>query len=514
MESYTILRSAAAQFVYAAALAVCFFFAIRFVVVGTGAVDMLYNSDAVHPFLYAGDLLRDPATAFTWYNPPSFYVVPDMTLALTIVALGVPAPWQPIVFSTAIATLLALAAGFILREITGVRAGVGAWAFAGALFAAGAVMLLSPGHSISTHQLIGLFVAYAHSGALVMSFWGLFIVLLAWRKPGARWTLAALAVLSACATFSDLLFAVWFSIPVVVTGLFAAWATRSMRPVLPSLATLAGSAAGYALDARFNTVRSDYLTHRSWFGLWEWVRSIVRHTLFPFDVAALIPTLLFVLLAGYSAYLAAQIVRTRQASTEQLFIVLIGCASGAALLAPLLTRFVDDLGSVRYFLAAIALPLLWIVALALKAETMVALRRPAVVAAPVVVAAIAAAAALYGTGAPHLPGYDALLRCLKKAHRNAGFADYWNSMSLMQASARGIQMFALTDAGKARHWNVDGDWLQRRADNGKHPQFNFIIPERLDENRLKERFGNPDAVSACGRRTLWFYQRPIDTSRL
>jgi hypothetical protein len=170
MESYTILRSAAAQFVHAAALAFSFFFAIRFVVVGTGAEDLLYSSDAVQPFLLAGDLLKDPSAVFSWYQPGSFYVLPDIVLAVAIVALDIPAPWQPVAFSAAIATLLSLTAGFILREITGVRALIGTWAFAFALFAVGALVLLNGGHPISTRQVIGSVAAFAHSDALAMTF--------------------------------------------------------------------------------------------------------------------------------------------------------------------------------------------------------------------------------------------------------------------------------------------------------------------------------------------------------
>jgi hypothetical protein len=328
------------------------------------------------------------------------------------------------------------------------------------------------------------------------------------------WMLTVLADLSLPATFSDLLFAVWFSVPVIVTGLFAGWATRSMRPVLPSLAILAGSGAGYVLDSMLGTERLGYLSHRSWPGLWRWMRNMADQVLAPLDLAALVLILLLILLTGYSAYLAARIVRSRRTSDEQLFTVLLGCASGVAFLTPLLTRYVVDLGSVRYFLAAFMLPLLWAVSLPLKAKAAIALRRPAVVAAPVVVVAIAAATALYGTGAPHLRGYDSLLWCLEKAQRKAGLADYWNTMSLMQASSRTIHMFAITDAGKAYYWNINDDWLHRRADNGERPQFNFIITDRLNEKRLKEIFGNPDATSRCGGRTLWLYGRPIDTSHL
>ena len=504
-------RSAAAKFVSLAALSLCFFFAIRYFVVDAGAQRFLYNSDAVQPFLYVDDLLREPWAVFTWYNSPSFYTIPDVVLATAIVVLGIPAAWQPVAFSATMATLLSLAAGFILHELVGVRTLVGAWTFAFTLFVAGTIVLASPGHAISIRLMTDSVAAFTHSGALLMTFWAMAIALFAWHKPTDPWPLAILFVLSACATFSDLIFVVWFSIPMFVTGLFSAGVIRSMPSVLTSLAVLVGSGVGYLLNGIFNTVIDGYLSHRSWPGLWRWMKNVGYHALVPIDLLALISGLLLLLLAGYAVHTAQRMIRTRQASAWQIFTVLVGCAASAAFLAPLLTRYVVDLESVRYFLAAFALVLLW--ALTLPQKVMIGLLRPAVITTPVGVAAIGAALALHGAGAPHLSGYRDLLQCLKKADRNAGLADYWNTMSLMQASSRAIHMFALTEAARPYHWNIDGDWLYRRADNGKRPRFDFIITTRLDEGRLRERFGNPDVISRCGGQTLWFYGRPLDVAR-
>lgn len=499
---------------HATLLGLVFLGIIRVYLIETGFLGMLHNSDLVHPFLLAGDILADPTALLTWRHPPAWSFFPDVVLAAVLVAVGVPAGWQPLVYAACLAALLCLAAGAALRVAGGTSFAVGAWAYALLLCAFGLLILLLGNPPISASLLIGFVAAFIHSGPVLMTILALACFLRAIDADTARWPLILLLVICAAATFSDLLFVAWFVFPAVAVAILLARFGHSGRQLRVAWQLGLVAAVTYGLERFLNPSRADrFRLHKLYALDVDWLGGQAGLLLETTDIPTVLALVLLIALIARCAWLVFHLKAPGAPQRQSIFELFLGAASCAAFAAPLLTGYTYDGGSRRYFIAALALPLLWLAHLFLTRWITGRLLRAIVIAGPVVALAAPAWYLLLSTALPTLPRQAATLRCLATEGRDAGFGDYWDAKSLMHASERKLHVVALKSKGDPHNWNANKTWLHRRSDNGLKPRFDFILPERLNPDAIRLRYGPPTAELDCDDVPIWLYDAPLDTPK-
>jgi hypothetical protein len=59
-----------------------------------------YNSDLIHPFLLAQDIIDNPSLWWSWSHSPAPYIFPDIFVAIILAILKIPPAGQPIVYAS------------------------------------------------------------------------------------------------------------------------------------------------------------------------------------------------------------------------------------------------------------------------------------------------------------------------------------------------------------------------------------------------------------------------------
>jgi hypothetical protein len=87
----------------------------------------------------------------------------------------------------------------------------------------------------------------------------------------------------------------------------------------------------------------------------------------------------------------------------------------------------------------------------------------------------------------------------------AGLADYWIARPATIDTSWSIQVDQITADGRPYYWGNERWFVESHGDPTRPPPYNFIVIDRLDPARLRERFGPPDRTARCGAFTLWIY---------
>ena len=96
--------------------------------------------------------------------------------------------------------------------------------------------------------------------------------------------------------------------------------------------------------------------------------------------------------------------------------------------------------------------------------------------------------------------------CFNLNKPQAGLAGYWESKPLVVFSQRKIQVATINEEGQAsvgnnnRYWYTDS-W----AKPGTKPQFEFILIKSLNRNAIASHYGKPNRVQACADSEIWWY---------
>lgn len=501
---------AAALAIQAALIAAVAFAAIVVFADGLGLQDFLYTSDSANGFLMAGDILRDPASYFRWVLPPSYYLVPDIALAVLIVAAGVDPLWQMPVFYSLIAAAQCLAVGLILSQVHGVTVAFGMWAWAALLVLVAWVDLAFAEPAVSTQVMLRAPLLFSHSGTLTLSLWGLWLVL---RGDGtgklSPGVLLSLLALTAIATFSDLIFIGWFVAPAILALVVAGLGTRT--PAFFRLALVIGvtALAAAILEHFFNPSRQAYLNINELSlpisVLSDYAGAIVSGP----DIAGLL-ALGALLAAGIRALVL--IARPRAGNVgdaDGLASLFLGTGAVGALAGFVLLGLTIDTIDYRFLMPAFVYPFLWLFLRLFRKP----LPRPAaavgLAAVPVLAAGVIALTRFDTAPPPVSRSHAELIRCLDAEGRVAGLSDYWDAMALMQATGGRIHAVSIAADGLGYLWNVNLDWYFWRRDTGAAANFDYVIMRRLDPAKIAVRYGVPDREITCADRTVWLYDRPV-----
>lgn len=167
-----------------------------------------------------------------------------------------------------------------------------------------------------------------------------------------------------------------------------------------------------------------------------------------------------------------------------------------------------DFWSYRY-----ALPLLWWTVILAAALLAPLIGRPVRRLGLSVAAACAVAILAWQSGGLHATGLfgwtSPFMTCLDRAGLRTGLAHYWEARPLVAASDWRLQVEQIDERGVAQVWGNDPFWFTHAAgDSSRHPDYRFIIMDRLNTARIAAAYGPPDSTLACGPSTIWVYDDP------
>ena len=167
-----------------------------------------------------------------------------------------------------------------------------------------------------------------------------------------------------------------------------------------------------------------------------------------------------------------------------------------------------DYWSYRY-----ALPLLWWTVILAAALLAPLIGRPVRKLSLALAAACALAVLVWQSGglrAADLANWTSpFTACLDRAGLRTGLAHYWEARPLVAASEWRLQVEQIDEFGVALMWGNDPFWFTHAAgDPSRHPDYRFIIMDRLNIAQVAAAYGRPDSILACGPSSIWVYDDP------
>lgn len=478
----------------------------------------LYNSDVIHPFLLLGDLQKDVNALSTWHHSPAPYVFPDWVLSGALVAMDWPGALLPLAYASLVFTLYAWVSGYLLRVVTGIPVPLGAWLMASVLMLCGAAILWAKVPDISAFLYTSMGAPYIHSGASLLALWAPGLFYRGLHTEHHRTALTLLIAVVCLGTFSDMILVAWFVIPAMLVGSLHYWAHRHARALWVTAAIGLAALTGYWLEQLLHAVRSSYMAsnERSISESLQWLGHHVERMLKTGDFPTMIVLALDALILLRGTVLLWRLLRHRELSELGTLELLFAGMVAAGLLAPVATGMLGSFSTVRYWMIAYLLPPLWIVVLTVNRLRSSAFLKPRSRQWGLALAAILGTAIFLrefiplGAASWERNGAEKeIVNCLRKAELDAGLSDYWNAKLLMLLSNRSLHMVQVTDEGIPFRWNTNEAWLHQRTDSSRAPEFHFILPRNLDEEQLRQTYGEPDTTKECHGQAVWIYERPI-----
>lgn len=464
------------------------------------------NGDTLHLALTVWDYSAHEYAreGFSMSRVPS--IVPDITVYGAVqLATG---SWRMASLAYGGLSLLglAMAAGYIVREITGCSWRVATQAFL--LLALLMLMLELPITATSEHMHI--FLPNNHGGPFILALAALSVAWAWLQRPGMGKLLLLFALVTA-GVLSDLLFVISCIGPTASVLAYAVLRRRiAWRMAVPILGCLAlGTIAARALE--FLLVKD---------GLYsiDWVAAPVHARAFLAgvrDVATAAP-LTAVLAYGLpiAVFLAFPLfARERGPGPGGLSAVEYWwMLSAASVLATLLATPLVYEGTwhYRYMMPLLWWPIIWTAAAVVRLSG--SARRSAITAALAGVTVVLGYAYLSpGLRTPallalHHPLEACLLEGQHSAGLKAGVGDYWHARYVEASSDWRLQIDQIEPDGAGIWWSNDRFWYTHDVHDGSRPpDYNYIIMRGLDERAIKAHYGTPDQTLDCGGSAIWVY---------
>lgn len=170
--------------------------------------------------------------------------------------------------------------------------------------------------------------------------------------------------------------------------------------------------------------------------------------------------------------------------------------------------FYEDYGSLRYITASVFWPLIFVAASLATWAAASPARSLATFA--VAIASFAAQAGMAISSARSFHGWrqplaDCLIERRQTLGLKDGLAEYWLARPVVIGSAWSLQIEQITEDGYYR-WGNNPYWETHSTfDTSKPPQFNYILPGKLDPQGLSRHFGQPSRIEQCDGNPIWVY---------
>jgi hypothetical protein len=93
---------------------------------------------------------------------------------------------------------------------------------------------------------------------------------------------------------------------------------------------------------------------------------------------------------------------------------------------------------------------------------------------------------------------------LEKKQLKHGISDYWNSKYIRFFSKNEIEVNSVFSNIEPYHWIQNREWLTKNK-KGESFNYQFILPERLNQEIILQKYGHPAQVENCIDKEIWIY---------
>jgi hypothetical protein len=462
------------------------------------------SSDALLPISFAWNLLHQSGTIGGFQLPRIPSIFPDLVMLVSFDDLmGENWRWTMLAYSLVQATAMTLMASAVIARLARASLSDAALAFVTVL---AVVVVVS---DLAVLDLSALYLPVEHFSTFLLSLFCLWLIL-RYLDDGRISTLSSLCLTIGMAELSSQKFLVDFTIPAMVAT--AALACLRLLPFLRSLAIGGASLIGMVVGRL-----ADHLLLRQTDVALTEIGSHVRKYLVEVPTYLLerpVITLVCLVIPQLIALIAAaswlghrydgRWFKLPAADIPIAYIGSVGMLAWWGAEAALVIVYVD-VGSFRYLAPALFWPLI------ISAAVLVHLARPYLRTLSLIqLGAIAALLCVRfgpaGFVPPLLDWKHPLATCLERAQLRQGLADYWNSRSATASSGWTIQIDQITSDAQVYFWGNNKQWYDHSfADPTRAPDYNFIVTTRLDVDKLRARFGEPQSHLRCGDDDVWIY---------
>jgi hypothetical protein len=462
------------------------------------------SSDALLPISFAWNLFHQSGTIVGFQLPRIPSIFPDLILLVAFDDLmGENWRWAMFAYSLVQATAMTLMASAVIARLARSSLPDAALAFVSVL---AVIVVVS---DLAVLDLPALYLPVEHFSTFLLSLFALWLIQ-RYLDDGRISTLSLLCVTIGVAELSSQKFLLDFTIPAMVTT--AALACCRLLPLLRSLAIGGASLIGMVIGRL-----ADHLLLRQTDVALTEIGSHVRKYLAEVPayllerpvitlVCLVIPQLIALIAVAYwlRHRYHGRWFKLAAVDVPIAYVGAVGILAWWGAEAALLIVYVD-VGSFRYLAPALFWPLI------ISAAVLVHLARPhlrmlCLLQLGAVAALLCARFGPAGFVPPLLDWKHPLAACLERAQLRQGLADYWNSRSPTASSGWTIQIDQITSDGRVYFWGNNKQWYDHSfADPTRAPDYNFIVATRLDVDKLRARFGEPQSHLRCGSDDVWIY---------
>ncbi len=502
---------------------------IRTMYLFPGTSEILTDADIIQlPTMFL-DLQTNFNNFWGWKLPDAPYYFPD-TVFFLIINWSVGDSWQSIVsYSILQASLVVLPLCCIYHLWGGKNLRICLLVLLGGLWIQTQIYtkIFSQVGGLATPHIYYL-SSYIHFGTYIASLACLAIAL-AYISSNHKFWLLAVGFISFISTVSDLIFAVYFTIPFI-----GAMLILDRAEILPEIGlkrysnVLFFSAfAGYIFNKYLDPLAATTTVelklskiYLSFVGLISdlWNSSLLDKLYLGITIILPLIYLVFYLLQNIDRLSSQSNIANRNYSVIFPLLTCLFVLNGVLfnIFAVILLGKYVDVPSARYFMVVYYSPgLVSLILLSLnweqtdikyknKYKNQIQLTIAAIITIVCLNSIFSNQSASLQVASP--PDYAS---CFDLNQPQAGLAEYWHSKPLIAYSQRKIQIATIKLQGEPNIWNNNRYWYTDSWQNpGNPPQFQFILMHSLDKDAIAKRYGQPDRIDTCTNSEVWWYDNP------
>ncbi|MEL7075531.1 MAG: hypothetical protein AAGM46_06360 [Cyanobacteria bacterium J06582_2] len=487
-----------------------------------GVSEILTSADMIQlPTLFL-DLQADLNNFWHWQLPDAPYYFPDTLVFLLINYLVQDLPWSILLYSWAQSLGLIIGLSWIYFELGGKKIQFFWTILLGSLLLfslAYTVLFDEVAVNLVTPYVFSL-VSYIHFGTYLCYVFCFAACLKYYRTP-QKYLAGAIVCVTLITTASDLLFAVTFTIPLILTIAICSWnrLISSKKHQVFLTALFVASLVGYIYNKYFDPLGATASIKLKPTKAITSIESLLNNLWqMPGEQKVFMSLTILLPLCYLLWQLKAARTRINSAAGNDLndpnlsslvasLFVLISCATNLAVV--IIVGKYTGVSRARYLITLYYMPgMMALLLLALQFERGRIKSQASITLATATAIGVTAWSVLLGQQAPVLskivpPDYA---KCFDLEQPQAGLADYWYTKPLIAFSQRRIQIATINDQGEPYTWNSNRNWYRDSWQNpGSPPMFKFIIMANLNPEAITRLYGQPKQTEVCSNTEIWWY---------
>jgi hypothetical protein len=485
-----------------------------------GTSNILTDADLIQlPTMFL-DLQVNISNFWGWKLPEAPYYFPDTVIFLLINFLVQHSWWSIAIYSLIQLCILVFILSCLYWELKGRKPEIFLIVFLATIliFTKIYTNIFSHPQGLITPYVYNL-SSYIHFGTYISSL-ACLVGSLNYLRLKKKASLLIVVIISLFTTASDLIFAVYFTIPFIITinvcsrvNLLAYNKTRYVSCVL-FLTSLIAYIFNKYIDPLAATTTVEISLDKIQLSIQTIIDDLLQSPLneqFFLTVAILLP-IVYLALFIFKFYKKTKNHNTKNKQDNIIWLVclfvILGCSCNFFTVI-FLGKYTTT-AHARYLLFLYYSPILLnLILLGLKLEKINNKYYTSIVAGILVLLSLITYSSLFSqdwqpiTKIISPPDYAT---CFNLNKPDAGLAGYWQSKPLIVFSQGQLQVATINEQGEPYIFNNNRYWYSDSWQNpGSPPQFHFILMNSLNAQAIVNRYGNPDRVEVCNNSEVWWY---------